>query len=141
MINQPQEIQDIVKPVIQRNAYFADPSLILCVMLESENDSMRQMAVDKIQAARSKPPKFPRARVCKGIRKHVIPSLVWDSKNWWDMINWNNVKLYEPKIFKNLSDESINSIINKPISFPKFPCHSQSVERSVKLVTLASNNM
>ena len=141
VINQPQEIQDIVKPVIQRNAYFADPSLILCGMMESENDSVRRMAVDKIQAARSKPPKPPRARVCKGIRKHVIPPLVWDSKNWWDMINWNNVKLYEPKIIKNLSDELINSILNKPISFPEFPCHSQSVERSVNLVILASDKV
>ena len=59
VINQPQEIQDIVKPVIQRNAYFADPSLLLCGMLESENDSVRQMAVNKIQLVRSKQPKFP----------------------------------------------------------------------------------
>ena len=110
-------------------------------MLESENDSVRQMAVNKIQAVRSKPPKPPRARVCKGVRKHVIPPLVWGSNNWWEIIDWNNVKLFEPKIIKNLSDEKLNSIIKEPINFPKFPCHSQSVERSVKLVTLASNKV
>ena len=48
VVNQPEEVQQIVKPVIQRNAYFAEPSLLLCSMLESEE------AVDKIHHIRAK---------------------------------------------------------------------------------------
>ena len=48
--NQPEE----VKHVIQRNAYLAEPSLLLCSMLESEEKALRQQTVDKIHHIRAK---------------------------------------------------------------------------------------
>ena len=48
VMNQPEEVQQIVKPVIQRNVYFAEPSGLLYSMLESDDKALRQQAVDKI---------------------------------------------------------------------------------------------
>ena len=47
-MNQPEEVQTIVKPVVQRNAYFADPALLRCSMLESEDNTLRHKAVSII---------------------------------------------------------------------------------------------
>ena len=44
----PEEVQNIVKPVVQRNTYFADPALLLCSMLESEDITLRHKAVSII---------------------------------------------------------------------------------------------
>ena len=48
VMNQPEEVQTIVKPVVQRNAYFADPALLRCSMLESEDNTLRHQAVSII---------------------------------------------------------------------------------------------
>ena len=52
--NQPEDIQEIVKPVIQRNGHFADPSVLLCSMLEHPDASVRKQAVDIIHKTRAK---------------------------------------------------------------------------------------
>ena len=41
----------------------------------------------------------------------------------------------EPRILKNLTLEQIETAVQDPIIFPEYPCHSQTVERMVKLVT------
>ena len=136
--NQPREAQDIVKPVVQRNAYFAQPGVILCGMLESENEEVRCKAVNLIKAVRSKPPKPPRAKVLRKMRKFVIPPLRWDADAWWNIIDWSQVQIVEPSILSRISTEMLEQACQTPMSFPKFPCHSQSVERAVNLVTQAS---
>ena len=48
VMNQPEEVQNIAKPVILQNAYFADPALLRCSMLESEDNTLRHQAVSII---------------------------------------------------------------------------------------------
>ena len=63
---QPEEIIDIVKPVIQRNVYLAETGVMLCSMMESQTVSIRQKAMGIIKKLRSKPPKKPRAKYLRG---------------------------------------------------------------------------
>ena len=42
---------------------------------------------------------------------------------------------------KKLSQEEVVSALEKPLQFPKYPCHSQTVERMVKLVTEVSGEV
>ena len=65
--NQPSETQDVVKKVVQRNAYFAAPSVLLCSMLASDNATARSKAVNLIKAVRIKPHKPPKAKVLRKI--------------------------------------------------------------------------
>ena len=37
--------------------------------------------------------------------------------------------------------EQIEAAVHTPIHFPKYPCHSQTVERMVKLVTEVSSSV
>ena len=138
---QPEEVKTIVKPVIQNNAYFAESGILLCAMLESSSESVRQAAVKKIREIRENPPKKPRARVLTGIRKHIIPELQWEADSWDSIIDWNSVRVHEPQILSDLSLEELESAVSSPITFPELPVHSQSVERAVKLVTEASSTV
>ena len=54
------------------------------------------------------------------------------------MINWDNP--LEPPATMNLSDEDITNMIKNgsQLEIEKLPCHSQAVERHVRLLTQAS---
>lgn len=65
-----------------------------------------------------------------------------DSSNYWNMIDWPNSAYSEPPILMNFSLEELNSMVLEPNSnsavfqaIKKFPCHTQAVERGVKLLT------
>jgi hypothetical protein len=58
------------------------------------------------------------------------------------MIDWQNCVITEPPATKSLSDEELESLVRSEetpvVQFPRFPCHTQAVERCVKAVTEAS---
>ena len=87
---QPQDTQRVVKPVVQRNGYFAHPSTMLCSMLESDDMCVRNKAVKLIKQARENPPKKERKKCLQGLRKFFIPPLQWQAKKWWDIIDWKS---------------------------------------------------
>ena len=49
---QPQEVQNLTRDVVQRNAYFANGENILAAMLTDHDSAVRDQAVTKILAAR-----------------------------------------------------------------------------------------
>ena len=61
------------------------------------------------------------------------------------MITWNDRELSPPPIIRDISDEEIETHIELGTvpnwEFKKFPCHTQAVERCVKLVTEASQKV
>ena len=138
--SQSWETQEVVMPAVQRNAYYAHPSTMLCSMLESEDMRVRTKAVKLLQRARERPVKKPRMKILNGVRRFTIPTLQWGAKKWVDIIDWNskNSTIYEPTILSRLNNEELNAAIISPIIMPQFPVHSQSVERGVKLVTEAA---
>ena len=66
LLTQSEDVQKVVKCVIQRNGLFAHPGVMVWSMLESDNESVR---------GKAQPPKAPRARVLEGIRKFSIPAV------------------------------------------------------------------
>ena len=54
---QPESVQLVVKPVVQHNAWPAEPGYMLCAMLSSQDSSARIKAVDIIKTLRKKPAK------------------------------------------------------------------------------------
>ena len=58
------------------------------------------------------------------------------------MIDWQATTISEPPVTRCLSNVTIESRVKlqmlPSVLFPKFPCHTQAVERAVKLVTEAS---
>jgi hypothetical protein len=128
-----QETKDIVAPVIQRNAYFAHVENILLCMLQDERNHIRELAWRKIKNAR-------RDYKGKSIRTYIIPDLNFEADEYMSLINWQQSVVTEPPLTKTFSDDQIDDFINQQhrLDIPKFPCHTQAVERCIKLVTDAS---
>ena len=135
------QVQDIVRPVIQNNAYYALPENMLASMLEDGRDSVRKRAVEKILQMRLNPPKPPRSKVSGGIRFNKVPTLIWEAKDWTEIADLDNLKYSEPPVTRKYSDNELRLAIDCPMNFEKFPVHSQSVERCVKLVTEAASSV
>ena len=139
----PKDLQDIVQAVIQRNGYFGHPENILLGMLWDERKYIRKLAYHRILKARSN----ENSQVNnKGVRSFIIPKLNFDCEDYTELIDWQNVVYQEPPITKDLSEEELAQVVENPdssaISFSRgLPCHTQSVERAVKLVTQASSSV
>ena len=128
--------KEVAKVAVQRNAYFADPATVLTAMLESEEKTEREFAVRALAEFRAKPFKKPRLKLLRGIRKATVPTLNWGASKWTEIIDWDTIKLaQEPRILARLTAEQLEEAISVPLEFPNFPCHSQSVERTVKIVS------
>ena len=65
----------------------------------------------------------------------------WNASSWKDSIDWGKAKVWEPRILEALTLEQIEAALQTPLNFPKYPCHSQTVERMVKLVTEVSSSV
>lgn len=131
------DLKAIIDPVIARNAYFAHPENLLLAMLTDDRQHVRELSLRRILKAREVK--------TKGIRQFKLPSLNFDAGDYINLIDWQNIKVTEPPITSNISTEDLKQFINSSatpmVDFPKFPCHTQAVERCVKLVTEAAKSV
>ena len=67
----------------------------------------------------------------------------FSAADYIDMIDWQNTTVTEPPLLAAVSEQDIEMFVAcgevPVIDFPKYPCHTQAVERCVKLVTEASS--
>lgn len=128
-----------IDPVIQRNAYFAHPENILLCMIADPKQHIRELALRRILKARHD---F-RENEKPNIRTFKIPVINFQANNYFDIINWQDSTITEPPVISNITDEALKEAIQTGgrIEVPKFPCHTQAVERSIKLVTEASTSV
>jgi hypothetical protein len=99
-------------------------------LLYSSTEEHRQIAVDKILDIKShpRPPLSPTS----------IPAINFEAEEWAKLINVSSLQCHEPPCVRHLSNielEEMKTVQHQP---PRFPLHSQSVERAVKLTTEAS---
>jgi hypothetical protein len=76
----------------------------------------------------------------KSIRQFLIQSINFNAGSYYDMVNWNEQEKEEPHMLAKASDTDIQNALDEGREWKllDFPCHSQSVERHVKLVTEAA---
>ena len=127
------KIKSVIDPVIQKNGYFAHPKNVLLSMLTDERKHIRELAMRRILRARSE--KY-------GVRKFAIPKINFEAEDYINLIDWQNTAVLEPPILTNTAVDNLEMFVANGeapvIDFPKYPCHTQSVERCIKLVTEAS---
>ena len=130
----PAELKEVVDPVIQRNGFFGHPENLLLTMITDERKHIRELGLRRILKARSNP--------VVGIRKFTIPDLNFNSSDYIELIDWHTTAITEPPLIVDVSDAVVADLVksgDSPIvDFPRFPSHTQAVERCVKLVTQAS---
>lgn len=128
------DLKTIVMKAIQRNAFFAHPENVLLAMLQDSAPHIRELALRRVLKARKE-------STGQKVREFCLPKLREDAPNYYGLIDWASEKITEPPITMKYSDEEISHIIAEGGNFPeieKYPCHSQAVERCVKIVTEAS---
>ncbi|CAG9794368.1 unnamed protein product [Diatraea saccharalis] len=128
------DLKSIVLNTIKRNAFFIHPENLLLAMLQDDIQQVREMALRRILKARKEPKG-------KKVREFQLPELKIDAKNYYDLIEWAKEKITEPPITMKYNDSEITTKIatgGKLFDIEKYPCHTQAVERCVKLVTEAS---
>ncbi|GBM74187.1 hypothetical protein AVEN_104810-1 [Araneus ventricosus] len=124
---------------MQRNALFQHPENVLLAMLVDEREHIRELGYRRILKARQIVPKK------KTVRNFVPPKINIQASDYIENINWNSCVVYPPPMLRDLSEDDIKSLINSdttPIrEIQRFSCHTQAVERCIKLVTEASNKV
>ncbi|KAK3911413.1 HTH-type transcriptional regulator GltR [Frankliniella fusca] len=142
----PVKVQKIVNPVIQTNSFFAHSENILLTMCFDGRQEVRERerGMKRILAARANsqaPTGGVRARK-SGVRNFVLPQINFKKQDYTDMMDWSSTTIYSPPILRNIKNEEIQSLIDSgempQWDVTRFPCHTQAVERCVKLVTAAS---
>jgi hypothetical protein len=133
----PEEVRAVIDPVIQRNAYFAHPENLLLAMAFDERDHVRQLALRRILKARQ--------QQRTGVRKFVIPQISFEAADYTELISWMDVDVTEPPLFSQIPTNEISGRIFETndalLPLINVPCHTQAVERHVKLVTEASQSV
>jgi len=75
-------------------------------------------------------------------RQFQVPAINLAASDYVDLIDWSSCTATVPPILSKLTVAELQSLISGEtshvISIEKFPCHTQSVERCVKLVTEAA---
>lgn len=160
------EEKAIVKKTVQRNVFFAHTDQLLLGMCADEDRNVRKNAVSMIRKIREEnQPKEECIESSEGeaedsapaadeekseeenviddvpsvvnIRKVVTPKIKWQAQNYHSMINWKNELKTEPPYIASLSDQQVTDIIKTPVVLPKWPNHTQAVERGIKVMTEA----
>lgn len=139
------DFKNVLDPVIQRNGYFAAAENLLLSMLCDERKNVRELGLQRGLKARTE------SR--GGVRKFKVPKINFDAKDYIDMISWAENDVTELPLVKHVSIDSLKDFIRKTseaqpnskvdplIDFPRLPCHTQAVERAVKLVTESAQNV
>lgn len=135
----PEDLRRIVDPVIQRNGFFGHPENILLSMITDQRLHIRELGLRRILKVRTQ------TNAPTALRRFVVPQLDFDANDYVELINWQDVEITEPPLTVSISDDAIKLFVangSAPVvDFPRFPCHTQAVERCVKLVTESSANV
>jgi len=128
----PQELKAIVDPVLQNNAFSLHPENLVLSMITDERPVVRELGLRKILKGRNRA-----SAVCNQVRRFQVPKINFGAKEYFEVIDWNEVS--DPPILRHFSFEDlVEKVRSKDNFIERFPSHTQSVERCVKMVTEAA---
>lgn len=127
------EQKAVVQKSIQHNGYFAHPEHVILAMLFDPYKLNRQKAISLIESA------SPQTT----IRTYIVPPLNFNPKSLYSLIDLTKVEITVPPLISDLNSETLANLYRSDIGnvIKQIPCHSQAVERSVKLVTEAASSV
>eukprot|EP00920_Eleutheroschizon_duboscqi_P022074 GHVT01053289.1.p1 GENE.GHVT01053289.1~~GHVT01053289.1.p1 ORF type:complete len:195 (-),score=0.44 GHVT01053289.1:150-692(-) len=132
--SQMKKVLYIVMPTVRRSAWYAHSEAIIHTLLCSEDQKERIEGVDRILAIRGE------GAIQLGdssVRTRRTPDINCDASSIGDLISWSE-GVSEPPLTCFLSTSEVENFINTPMEVPNWPCHTQIIERVVKMVTEAS---
>ena len=129
----PTQLQDVIRPVVQRNAYWAHPEAVLLAMVADPDAVVRFRAVDAIRRCRQQPQ--------EGVRPFKLPTINFAATHYTELLEWEKELITEPPLTTDLTDAELQDICCQPLQIAAFPVHTVAVERAVKVVTEAAGSV
>jgi len=106
---------------------------MLLAMAVDERVHIRELVFRRLLKARQQKPNR------KSVRNFLPPNINFEASDYTELVDCANSKLSSPPVMENISTESLEKLLNTKVipefEFIKFPCHTQSVETIVMLVT------
>jgi len=129
------EARSVVDQCIQRNGFYGHPENVLLSMVADDRPEIRELAVRRIKKARQ--------AKSTNIRKFVLPKLNLDAEDYHSLVNWQECPITEPPLLMSKSDDDIESAITsrQMWTLDEFPCHSEAVERHIRIVSEAATSV
>ncbi|GBM07088.1 hypothetical protein AVEN_177056-1 [Araneus ventricosus] len=80
-----------------------------------------------------------------GLRFFKLPKLNFEAADYIDLIDWSNCVVTEPPLTMHIKDKDLREMCKEEhfpvLNFEEFLCHTQPVERCVKLLSEAAMNV
>ena len=121
--------REIVQKVLCDNPYFAHPENVVIALLADQNEELRRKGVLYILKAREEFDEDSHPR------QFLKPQINLNAKSYDQLIDWEQVQSTEPPLTMKMCKEELLKGLEEPIRLPDYPCHTQSVERTVPVVT------
>lgn len=127
--------REVVQKCMQHNAFYAHPENVILGMLFDENEFARNKAIQLLEKCTPLG-----SNLSSDLRKFEIPKINFNAKTYYGMINFNLVNVSYPPLLANVSKDALKDLYKSDLGkrIAQIPCHSQAVERNVKLVTEAA---
>ena len=81
-----------------------------------------------------------RSELSKELRRFSLSSINLNASQYYEMVDLQNTPVTEPPAMKKICIVS-SKTNKKPSCTPSFPCHTQAIERAIKLLTEASSSV
>jgi hypothetical protein len=156
------KVKTIALRYIEINAFFAHPENVLIAMLGDEDSHIRNLAVNRVMQIRGglhdteddtdefrggdlsdqEDESYKRdvTEESRFIRKFKVPKINTKAKVYHKMVNISSPDVSEPPVISRLTDEEILNVRDHKLIL-KHPCHTQAVERCIKVVSDASSEV
>ncbi|GBO20620.1 hypothetical protein AVEN_55943-1 [Araneus ventricosus] len=97
---------------------------------------IRELAVRRSLRVREK-----KTKNSDGLRFFKLPKLNFEAADYIDLIDWSNCVVIEPPLTMHIKDKDLKEMGKQEqfpvLTFEEFKCHTQFVERCVKLISEA----
>nr|XP_047127151.1 uncharacterized protein LOC124808078 [Hydra vulgaris] len=130
---QPDRVKIIVTSYTQVGAWYANHESILISLLSSYNAEDYDFAVDRILKLRGND-----ILGDMQIRPRKTPKLNFAATTLQELVKWENGVVQEPVFTCSLTRDNLLLLRLIPLITPSIKIHTQSAERAVKQVTVAS---
>ena len=125
------KVKEIAMKFAEKGAWHAHSENILLSLLCSPEEDDRRFAIKKISSIRNGADLGD-----SSVRPFAPPKLNWNATSIRNLQDWTNAT--EPFITTSIPSAELVQFLTSPLQIPKIPCHTQSCERAVKEVTIAS---
>lgn len=123
----------VIEKSISNNGFFAYHENVVLSMIFDSDEKIRKKAVNILRSIKEPQPNIEP-------RKFKVPVINFKAKNYYEMINLKKTVITVPPLLSNIKMEDLEDLwkSSRGEILKKIPCHSQAVERCVKLVSEAS---